>query len=207
MTLGTTADRTLANAIDLANNATFDSGSHSLTLSGVVSGAGIFEKTGSGTVTLSGANTFTGGLTVTAGTLATTAVGRLASSLAPSVASGATLSLGGDQTLTVITGSGTVDIAAGTLTVGSTAATLVERSPARQPRQDWRRHVHAHRGKPGLHRPARHPRRHGSPGAVARLVGGLAAAGHRHDPDLAATRKRLPERMAPTARSRPGQVL
>jgi len=120
VTLGTTADRTLANAIDLANSGVVDSGSHALTLSGAISGAGDFTKTGTGSVTLSGANTFTGGLTVSAGTLATSAANRLVATAAPVVASGATLSLGGDQTLAVVTGSGALDLAAGTLTVGST---------------------------------------------------------------------------------------
>ncbi len=81
-------------------------------------------------VTLAGENTFTGGITVSAGTLATSAASRLASSLAPSVASGATLSLGGDQTLAVVTGSGTVEIASGTLSLGSTTGSFVGRSPA-----------------------------------------------------------------------------
>jgi len=78
------------------------------------------EKVGTGTLTLSGANTFTGGITVSAGTLATSAAGRLAATVAPDVASGATLSLGGDQTLAVVTGSGTLDLSAGTLSVGAT---------------------------------------------------------------------------------------
>jgi len=98
VTLGTTADRTLTNAIDLANNAIIDSDAHAMTLSGVISGAGTFEKAGTGSVTLSGANTFSGGLTVSAGTLATSAASRLASSLAPSVASGATFAYEVDST-------------------------------------------------------------------------------------------------------------
>ncbi|WP_156994497.1 autotransporter outer membrane beta-barrel domain-containing protein, partial [Tatumella morbirosei] len=67
-TLGfTTGDLNLANAVALSGTGTIATGSHSETLSGVISGDGGLAKTGSGTLTLSGENTYSGGTTLSAG--------------------------------------------------------------------------------------------------------------------------------------------
>src|SRR5439155_14219091 len=54
----------------------FGSGA-TLTISGVISGAGAFSKTGAGLVTISGSNTYSGGTNVTGSTLKLGASGSL----------------------------------------------------------------------------------------------------------------------------------
>ena len=60
---------------NIADNATLPSnglqsdGPNNFTLSGILSGAGVFAQSGTGTVTLSGANTFTGAFNLTAGAI------------------------------------------------------------------------------------------------------------------------------------------
>jgi autotransporter-associated beta strand protein len=76
-TLGSTADWSSDQPLDLRNVTatayirTSDASNiaHTITLSGIASGTGGFNKTGAGTLTLSGANTYTGNTTVSAGTL------------------------------------------------------------------------------------------------------------------------------------------
>ena len=53
-------------------NVTFDTQAANVTISGVLSGVGGLQKTGSGTLTLSGANTYSGATTVKGGTVAFT---------------------------------------------------------------------------------------------------------------------------------------
>ncbi|WP_211259066.1 beta strand repeat-containing protein, partial [Tatumella morbirosei] len=60
-------DLNLANALSLSGTGTIATGSHSETLSGVISGDGGLSKTGSGTLTLSGDNTYSGGTSLTEG--------------------------------------------------------------------------------------------------------------------------------------------
>jgi fibronectin-binding autotransporter adhesin len=123
VTLGTTADRTLTNAIDLANNAALDSGSHALALAGVISGSGDLEKTGSGTLTLNATNTYSGITRVNAGTLALGNGGSIGASSGVSLADGTRFDvstteggfiLGATQTLS---GGGTI---AGNVTIAGT---------------------------------------------------------------------------------------
>lgn len=94
--------------------------SSSQTLSGAISGVGSLTKAGSGTLTLtSTSNSWSGGTTVSGGTLITSGANRLPANRSVAVSTGATLKLGGSQTLSSITGAGTVDLVAGTLSVGS----------------------------------------------------------------------------------------
>ena len=63
---------TLSNAIELDSNSsamTADTSTNSLTMSGVISGAGSLNQSGAGVLTLTGNNIYTGGSTITAGTL------------------------------------------------------------------------------------------------------------------------------------------
>ncbi len=100
------------------------------TFDGVITGAGALVKQGSGTFTLAGASTYSGGTTVEAGTLALAAANRLADGGSVTVAPGATLQLGGDDTVAslllqgTLAGSGTLTAASYTLNGGSANADL-----------------------------------------------------------------------------------
>jgi len=91
----------------------------------VISGTGSFTQAGTGTTTLSLANTYTGNTNVNAGTLSILVDNAIPTSSNVTVSSGATLLFGVKDTLQTIgglSGSGTVDVTAGSnnvLTVGS----------------------------------------------------------------------------------------
>src|SRR6516164_4517392 len=69
-TLQAAANRlALANAMQLLGNATVDTQSNTMTLSGSISGTGGLDKIGSGTLTLTGASTYTGDTNVNEGVL------------------------------------------------------------------------------------------------------------------------------------------
>ncbi|WP_232516691.1 autotransporter-associated beta strand repeat-containing protein [Thauera sinica] len=105
-----TGNVTLTGNARLATYLSTDTG----TISGAISGGFGIEKSHSGTLTLSGANTYTGATTVSAGTLKLGANGALPSASATTVASGATLNLDGKtQTLASLTSSGTLNLGTG----------------------------------------------------------------------------------------------
>jgi fibronectin-binding autotransporter adhesin len=93
---------TLSGSVTSANLGLSVDGAGNTTLGGVVGlGTGGLTKDGSGTLTLSGANTYTGTTTVNAGTvLATNSSSLGGASGAVTVASGATLALGGGANIT-----------------------------------------------------------------------------------------------------------
>lgn len=94
------------------------------TIDNDISGTGGLTKSGTGTVTLSGTNTYTGGTTVNGGTLQVSGGNALADGGAVTVSSGATLDLNGtNETIGSLTGSGTVNIGTGTLTLTDSAST------------------------------------------------------------------------------------
>ncbi|TCT02640.1 autotransporter-associated beta strand repeat-containing protein [Aquabacter spiritensis] len=93
-----------------------------LTLTGIVSGDGSLTKTGLGTLALTTANTYTGATFINEGTLVAGVAEALATSSSVTIASGATLAIGYNQTIGELEGvaGSTVSIAAGsTLTVGN----------------------------------------------------------------------------------------
>ena len=83
---------------------------------GIVAGTGgSLTKTGAGKLTLSGANTYTGDTTVSAGTLETSGSERIANDSDLIVASGATFLLGGFETISSISGAGSINLQSNTL--------------------------------------------------------------------------------------------
>ncbi|MDT0684425.1 autotransporter-associated beta strand repeat-containing protein, partial [Roseicyclus sp. F158] len=80
------------------------------TFSGVISGEGVFQKEGTGTLNLAGASTHTGGTLVAEGTLDTSAGGTLADSGAISISEDATFVAGTADTVGTVTNSGTYDV-------------------------------------------------------------------------------------------------
>lgn len=68
-TLGALATWSSPVPMNVTAATTIDSGSHDITLSGALTGAGSITKTGAGTLALSGTNTFTGPTNVNAGSL------------------------------------------------------------------------------------------------------------------------------------------
>jgi autotransporter-associated beta strand protein len=85
-TLHTTADMTIANAITVSRDPTFDVASGTTTtISGVIadgSAAGYVTKEGAGTLALTAANTYTGPTTISTGTLTLSGSGSIAGSTA-----------------------------------------------------------------------------------------------------------------------------
>jgi autotransporter-associated beta strand protein len=101
----------LANPLALASAATLDSRTFTGTLSGALSGAGAFSKTGSGTLALTGdTSAFTGAAAIRAGVLRLAGAGSLDTSGTVTIAAGATLA--GNLARAAgraIAGSGTLD--------------------------------------------------------------------------------------------------
>lgn len=87
----------------------FDTNSYTLSLTGLISGAGGFQKTGTGTLALYSANTYLGTTTITAGTLALGTDNAISVVSTVTLASGAVLDLGGHtQALASVTSAGTL---------------------------------------------------------------------------------------------------
>ena len=94
-------------------------GAGGISLPGNLSGTASLTKIGAGRVTLAGTNSYAGPTTVASGTLAAASATAIPSASAVSVATDATLDLGGySQTLGSLSGSGRV-LAGGSLTVGA----------------------------------------------------------------------------------------
>jgi autotransporter-associated beta strand protein len=104
--------------VSTAANIAVDSTSGNIAISDVFSSGRSLLKVGTNTLTLSGTNTYTGATIILVGTLATSAANKLPDTSAVSISSGATLSLGGNDTVGSIAGAGSISLGANTLTVG-----------------------------------------------------------------------------------------
>jgi fibronectin-binding autotransporter adhesin len=117
--IASTAAVTLANNLALNADLTFIASAFDVNLNGVVSGAGTLIKDGTQDLTLSGNNTFSGALNILSGSITTFGNNALGNASLATIASGASLNLGGDAAVGGLAGSGTVQIGLGdTLTVG-----------------------------------------------------------------------------------------
>ncbi len=113
-----------------AKNLTVGDSTNTL-MAGVISDGGIaggtggsLTKQGGGKLTLSGANTYTGDTVVNAGTLETSGNERIDNPSDLIVASGATFRLGGNETLSSISGAGSIDLQSNTLATYSNVDTV-----------------------------------------------------------------------------------
>ncbi len=124
--VGGAGDLTLTGNLTLSSARTIQvTSTGSTNFSGVFDGTGSLTKTGSGVLTLSGANTYTGTTTVSAGTLAVGATDTLPTNQAVAVSSGATLAVNFDQTVSSLSGSGSVTVSsAKALTVNNAGSAL-----------------------------------------------------------------------------------
>lgn len=122
-----TSGTTLAgNTITIASGytLTFTNASGTTTVASLLDGAGGLTKAGTGTVTLNNAgNDYTGATTISAGILATAGGGGIGDTSAVTVASGATLSLGANETIGSLAGAGNVTLGSYTLTAGGDNST------------------------------------------------------------------------------------
>jgi hypothetical protein len=96
-----------------------------LSYAGVVSGAGGLSKLGAGTLTLSGANTYTGSTAINEGTLFVTNGSAISDSSAVTIATGAALALGSNETIASLAGSGTLSLGGSQLIAGGSGASTV----------------------------------------------------------------------------------
>ncbi|MBV7478306.1 autotransporter-associated beta strand repeat-containing protein [Pseudomonas sp. PDM31] len=122
---GTTLDNSteiaLNNAVELNGSLTL-AGSHDLALAGVISGDGDLIKQGSSDLVLSADNVFSGALNILGGNLALEGANALGRATL-NIADAASVSLGGQTTLSALSGTGDLSLAAGSqLTVGSNNA-------------------------------------------------------------------------------------
>jgi fibronectin-binding autotransporter adhesin len=130
---GSRADQTIKDLTGVAGSSIVLGGStltagtaNSTTFSGVISGSGGFSKVGTGTLILGGSNTYSGLTTVNAGVLSGGASNVFSPNSIVSVASGATLDVGGlsgaggnSQTIAGLSGAGSVSLGQGQLTVNT----------------------------------------------------------------------------------------
>ena len=116
--------QTVANNIALSRRSEVEvlESADTLALSGVVSGAGMLEKTGAGVLVLSNTNTFTGGITVSGGTLRFATAANLGAG-AINLLEGSTLAYSGSAALT-ISNPVSVELGNATLNVASESGAL-----------------------------------------------------------------------------------
>ena len=107
-------------SVTLAGNATFNPISAPLILGNITDEGNGFTKTGSNTLELTGASSYSGATIIANGTLQAEAAGVLSPNSAVTVDQGAVLNLNGfNNTIGSLAGAGSVQLVAGTLTVGA----------------------------------------------------------------------------------------
>ncbi len=112
-----------AGALELTGNLIAGGDNTSTTYSGVISGGGSFEKTGTGVMTLSGANTFTGATSVSGGELALAGGSSLSDTAGLAVSAGALVTLtNANETVGGLDGAGNVNLNGYCLTVAGGGA-------------------------------------------------------------------------------------
>ncbi len=104
----------VTNAVSLNGNDAYDTNGNSSFLSGVISGSGGLDVTGSGVLTLSGIDSYTGGTSIVSGTLV--AANNNALGAGSVVVNGGTLSVSGLRTVTI--GGNYTQLSTGTLQLG-----------------------------------------------------------------------------------------
>lgn len=121
---------TLANnIIDGTGTATVDNNGNNVTMTGLISGAGAFAKSGSGTLTLSSANTYAGNTTINAGTVTLANAAGIPGGAAKgnvTLGDGATLNLNGNSVVLNGLNSSTNTASVDNLTGGAVTLTLGE---------------------------------------------------------------------------------
>ena len=116
---GTTDDISSRVSFGSGVNATLDTNGNNVAFGTGISGSVNLIKAGNGTLTLNATNTYTGTTTVNGGTLALGAANALDTTASVTVASGATVDLGGfNQNWPTLAGSGTVTFGTAQLAVG-----------------------------------------------------------------------------------------
>jgi autotransporter-associated beta strand protein len=88
----------------------------------ILSGSGTLTKSGAGTLTLSGSSLGTGLTTISGGMLATGGAERLADTSTVSISGGASLRLGGNETIAALLGSGSVNLQSYQLTIAGSGS-------------------------------------------------------------------------------------
>jgi autotransporter-associated beta strand protein len=122
-TLAINGATTIDNAIALTGAATISNAANA-TIDGVISGAHNLTKTGSATLTLAANNTYSGNTIVSAGGLTLIGGSSIGDGSAVSVASGATLTLGGgSETIGSLLGDGNIVLGYNLTTGGNNAST------------------------------------------------------------------------------------
>lgn len=107
-------------------NIAVDTSSGNVTISDALSSSRTLLKVGANTLTLSGGSSYTGSTVILNGTIATSGANKLPDTSAINISSGATLSLGGNDTVGSVAGAGSIALGANTLTTGAdnTSTTL-----------------------------------------------------------------------------------
>jgi outer membrane autotransporter protein len=116
---------TVGSAVNLNGNTLAVDGTNNTTISGAISGTGVLNKMGTGTLLLSGTNTFNGPTNVTMGILQLQNGAAIADTSAVNVTAPGSLVLLNSETIGSLAGSGNTNLNANTLTTGGDGTSTV----------------------------------------------------------------------------------